>query len=148
MTNMKANQQGFTLIELMIVVAIIGILAAVAIPAYQDYTSRAKISEVMVIASAAKTAASEYYLSQGRMPASTDEAGINTSAAQSAHLSGITYLTRDSGQESEITYTIDVDGQGTVTGTVLFTGTGSANGVSWECEAGTVAAKYLPANCR
>jgi type IV pilus assembly protein PilA len=154
MQNMKKNQQGFTLIELMIVVAIIGILAAVAIPAYQDYTTRAKLTEVMVIASAAKTAASEYYLSTGRMPADTNQAGINTNAAQSSHLDAITFLTGINGTQAILGYSVDVDGRGTTTGGVTFTGTGDANGVAWTCEpaavdgAAAIEAKYLPANCR
>ena len=65
----KRAQQGFTLIELMIVVAIIGILAAVALPAYQDYTKRAKVSEVVLAASAGKTTISEYVNTNGAMPA-------------------------------------------------------------------------------
>src|SRR5258708_39557901 len=65
---MKRVQQGFTLIELMIVVAIIGILAAVALPAYQDYTVRAKMSEVMLAASACRTSISEIYQSGGSAP--------------------------------------------------------------------------------
>ncbi|WP_020409620.1 pilin [Hahella ganghwensis] len=143
---MKSNQQGFTLIELMIVVAIIGILAAVAIPAYQDYTVRAKISEVMVIASAAKTTTSEYYLSTGSMPASTGEAGINTNALQSDYLNSINFSTNATG--AVLTYTLknlvaDANGQ-----TIVFTGSGDANGVQWSCDEGTLADKYLPANCR
>ena len=65
---MKKVQQGFTLIELMIVVAIIGILAAVAIPSYQDYTKRAHVSEGMALAGAAKTGVAEYYSSEGTYP--------------------------------------------------------------------------------
>lgn len=142
------KQQGFTLIELMIVVAIIGILAAIAIPAYQDYTIRTKISEVMVIASAAKTSTSEFYLSDGSMPANTNEAGINTNPAQSSYLSSISFETT-SGTQALITYYMDnleateVDGE-----TVEFQGDGSANGVSWICTGGNLDAKYRPANCR
>ncbi|WP_370233764.1 pilin [Alloalcanivorax venustensis] len=72
---MKQVQKGFTLIELMIVVAIIGILAAVALPAYQDYTTRAKVSECVGMISACKTAVTEYYSSQGEMPTSASLAG-------------------------------------------------------------------------
>ena len=68
---MKRVQQGFTLIELMIVVAIIGILAAVALPAYQDYTVRAKVSEVVLAASGGKTTIAEFFQTNGRMPSTT-----------------------------------------------------------------------------
>lgn len=147
------TQQGFTLIELMIVVAIIGILAAIAIPAYQDYTTRAKISEVMVMASAAKTSVSEYYLSTNRMPASTSEAGVNTDVTQSDYLvqtagTGIIFATNGTG--ATLTYTLDKDNIaiGTADATIVFQGSGSSNGVRWTCNTGTLAAKYLPANCR
>ena len=72
------KQQGFTLIELMIVVAIIGILAAIAIPAYQDYTIRAQVSEGLSLASGAKAAVSEYYQDRGIMPADNLSAGLAT----------------------------------------------------------------------
>ena len=75
---MKKYQQGFTLIELMIVVAIIGILAAIAIPAYQDYTVRAKVSEAVVAASAAKAAVSEFAVSQNALPTTAAAAGFST----------------------------------------------------------------------
>lgn len=72
----KAIQKGFTLIELMIVVAIIGILAAVALPAYQDYTIRTQVSEGLAMAAEAKTAVSEFRSNKGRMPASNASAGM------------------------------------------------------------------------
>ena len=74
---MTKLQKGFTLIELMIVVAIIGILAAIAIPAYQDYTIRAQVSEGMNLAAAAKAAVAEYYLNRGRAPVNRLEAGMS-----------------------------------------------------------------------
>ena len=74
--NMKKNEQGFTLIELMIVVAIIGILAAVALPAYQDYTKRAKVSELMLAGSSAKQSITEYYQVEGNL---TGVGGTNIS---------------------------------------------------------------------
>ena len=76
---MKTIQKGFTLIELMIVVAIIGILAAIAIPAYQDYTIRAQISEGMTLAAAAKAAVAETFLNTGDAPADRVEAGMSNS---------------------------------------------------------------------
>ncbi|HSN40826.1 MAG TPA: prepilin-type N-terminal cleavage/methylation domain-containing protein, partial [Burkholderiales bacterium] len=75
---MKMTQKGFTLIELMIVVAIIAILAAIAIPQYQDYTKRAKVSEGLVLADAAKLAVSETYQAKGEWPKNTTEAGYQT----------------------------------------------------------------------
>jgi len=77
---MKKLQQGFTLIELMIVVAIIGILAAIAIPAYQDYTIRAQVSEGMNLAAAAKTAVAETFLNRGTAPATRTAAGMTATA--------------------------------------------------------------------
>ena len=70
------KQQGFTLIELMIVVAIIGILAAIALPAYQDYTTRARVSEGITLASGAKTAVTEYYSAENEMPSNNESAGL------------------------------------------------------------------------
>ena len=78
----RAGQAGFTLIELMIVVAIIGILAAVALPAYQDYTIRAKVSECLGVASACKTSVSEAFASENTLPGSTSAAGCATTTTQ------------------------------------------------------------------
>lgn len=142
----KQQQKGFTLIELMIVVAIVGILAAIAIPAYQDYTVRAKVSEIMAMASAAKSSISEYYISQGSMPATTTAAGINDNAAQSTFVSAIAFA-RTSSTVASITYTVANLG-GDATGNVQFSGTGSSNGVQWSCTGSTLQDKYLPANCR
>ena len=145
---MKKVQQGFTLIELMIVVAIIGILAAVALPAYQDYTVRAKMSEVIGLAAAAKTSVSEYYVTMGRMPlATSDDSGVNTSPAQSTYVSLVTPV-----RTSDTVYRVDytVANLGEATGVLSFEGTGSPNGVKWDCATGntTIVGKYLPANCR
>jgi len=81
---MTKLQKGFTLIELMIVVAIIGILAAIAIPAYQDYTVRAQVSEGMNLAAAAKAAVSEFFLNRGRAPMNRTEAGMSQNATDTS----------------------------------------------------------------
>jgi len=140
---MKKNQQGFTLIELMIVVAIIGILAAVALPAYQDYTKRAKVSEVLVLASKDKVSVSEYYMSTGTYPSSA-QSGVSDDAGQSEYITAITYATT----ATTATLTYAVDSTAIAAGNVIFTGTGSATGVSWICTDSDLEAKYLPANCR
>ncbi|EMS5227976.1 pilin, partial [Neisseria gonorrhoeae] len=76
---MNTLQKGFTLIELMIVIAIVGILAAVALPAYQDYTARAQVSEAILLAEGQKSAVTEYYLNHGIWPKNNDEAGVASS---------------------------------------------------------------------
>ena len=88
---MKKLQQGFTLIELMIVVAIIGILAAIAIPAYQDYTIRAQVSEGLNLAAAAKAAVAESFLNTGEAPGNRVVAGMSTNAAdtQGKYVTGV-----------------------------------------------------------
>ncbi|HFB0438963.1 TPA: pilin, partial [Neisseria gonorrhoeae] len=73
---MNTLQKGFTLIELMIVIAIVGILAAVALPAYQDYTARAQVSEAILLAEGQKSAVTEYYLNHGEWPENNASAGV------------------------------------------------------------------------
>ncbi|MBH2332803.1 pilin [Neisseria meningitidis] len=77
---MNTLQKGFTLIELMIVIAIVGILAAVALPAYQDYTARAQVSEAILLAEGQKSAVTEYYLNHGEWPSNNSDAGVATSS--------------------------------------------------------------------
>ncbi|HEZ5935755.1 TPA: pilin [Neisseria meningitidis] len=77
---MNTLQKGFTLIELMIVIAIVGILAAVALPAYQDYTARAQVSEAILLAEGQKSAVTEYYLNHGEWPANNNSAGVASSS--------------------------------------------------------------------
>jgi type IV pilus assembly protein PilA len=137
---MKQAQQGFTLIELMIVVAIIGILAAIAIPAYQDYTIRAKVSEGLNLASSAKTSVSEYRLSMNRMPATNASAGISNTVS-SGYVSSVLV-----GAAGVITVTMNPTTLG-ATGTITLTPTVASSSVTWVC-AGLLASKYLPANCR
>ncbi|HEZ7134273.1 TPA: pilin [Neisseria meningitidis] len=77
---MNTLQKGFTLIELMIVIAIVGILAAVALPAYQDYTARAQVSEAILLAEGQKSAVTEYYLNHGKWPGGNSDAGVASTA--------------------------------------------------------------------
>jgi len=146
---MVKAQQGFTLIELMIVVAIIGILAAIAIPAYQDYTIRAKVSEALVASAPAKTGVSEYFLSEGTLPADNATAGItsvNTSFVTSVTVGG-------AAANGVITVDVDEAGTGIPSGTlniVMTPDTSSAGAIQWDCTTtGTAAnSKYAPATCR
>ena len=140
---MKKAQQGFTLIELMIVVAIIGILAAVAIPAYQDYTIRAKVSEGVGLAAAAKTSVSEFRLSSNAFPTGNTSAGISTNIV-SKYVTGV--VVSGAGL---ISVGLNNTSVGT-TGTIQFSPTFANSTVDWSCSGAgtTVLDKYLPSNCR
>jgi len=140
---MKKIQQGFTLIELMIVVAIIGILAAVAIPAYSDYTIRAKVTEGVGMAAAAKTAVSEYRLSKAGFPSTNASAGISTTIS-SPYVSS---LTVGAGGIITVTFTATASSE-IAAETLIFTPSFASATVQWTCTGGTLDLKYRPANCR
>ena len=140
------KQQGFTLIELMIVVAIIGILAAIAIPAYSDYTIRAQVSEGITLAGGAKAAVSEFVMDTGRFPSDNATAGI----AQAASISGkYTTSVENTDGVLEITYG-GTDGHPNIGGATLNLSARTSTGsVVWACPtSGTVQPKYRPATCR
>ena len=137
------KQKGFTLIELMIVVAIIGILAAIAIPAYQDYLVRAKVSEGLNLAAAAKTAVAEYYSSKGVMPTTNTQGGLPTAASINGNNVGS--VTVGTAGTVLITYSTDPNISGS---TVILSPTTTAGGVKWNCTQGTVKGKYRPSSCR
>lgn len=139
---MKKVQQGFTLIELMIVVAIIGILAAVAIPSYQDYTKRAHVSEGFGLAGAAKTAVAEYYASEGVYPTTNTQAGL----AGAASISGNAVTSVSIGASGVITVTYNTKVDSAVTNVTL-TPNDTAGSLTFAC-GGSVPSKLRPANCR
>jgi len=137
-----AKQQGFTLIELMIVVAIIGILAAVAIPAYQDYTIRAKVTEGLSLASAGKTAVSEYFSSNGTLPTDNSTAGM----AQPDSIAGNSV---DKVQVSNGNIVVTFSGPAIIKSSTIQLSPQTAGGkVVWDCKAGNLEGKYRPSSCR
>ena len=141
------KQQGFTLIELMIVVAIIGILAAIAIPAYSDYTIRAQVSEGLTLAGGAKAAVSEFTMDRGVFPTTQLEAGLS----QPASINGkYTASVNAGGTAGQILITYGVDAHANLSGdTLILSAVTSAGSVIWACQTGgTVAAKHRPATCR
>ncbi|MGQ9831566.1 MAG: pilin [Thermochromatium sp.] len=139
---MKRYQQGFTLIELMIVVAIIAILAAIALPTYQDYAKRAHVSEGLNLAASAKTAVSEFYASEGHFPASNTSAGLPK--ATSIKGNAVRSVGVGSGGLITITYTTKVESGKTL----QLSPTTTAGGIAWTCKAGTLESRYIPSSCK
>jgi len=150
---MKAIQKGFTLIELMIVIAIIGILAVIALPAYQDYTARAQVSEAFALAEGQKAAVVEYYADKGAYPEKNADAGV----ADKAQITGKYVKEVEIGKAGVITATMKEKNVNAAISKKTLTLTPKASvstdasknpgSFTWEC-GGTIDKKYRPAACR
>ena len=152
--NIKKNaQQGFTLIELMIVIAIVGILAAIALPAYQDYLIRSRMSEPMAAMAEAKTSVAEYLASRNSLPVNNVQAGLKTLHPSKLFLNTMTYT----GAAGIATIRVDVtqgDGMAlpaSATGnsfSMVGTVNTTDNEITWTCTNIDMKSNYLPATCR
>jgi type IV pilus assembly protein PilA len=154
---MKYLEKGFTLIELMIVVAIIGILAAVAIPAYQDYIARSQVSEAVSLLGSGKTPFAEYFASRGSWPSTASEVMGNTSGKYTAsiQITG-TPVTTAPGQITLVATMLTSGVNSNITGGNLILDT-TDGGKTWTCKTtgatgpgagGPLSTRYVPANCR
>ena len=143
---MKKMQKGFTLIELMIVIAIIAILAAIALPAYSDYTVRSKVSELIVSADACKNSVAEYYQSRNTLPADLAASGCSSNSSP--------YVTSLGVANGVITVVADASGgahlPAAAAGNFVLTPTATTpdKPITWSCTASSIPTKYLPGFCR
>lgn len=141
------RQQGFTLIELMIVVAIVGILAVVAIPAYQDYATRAKVSEAISMASQVKASVSEAYISDGQLPATNADAGLpEKTSFSSTYVTSIEVLT---GKIKVVLQNTGISGFDDGSGSLEFNPDTTNQNLTWNCEVSSATLNpYVPSDCR
>lgn len=155
MLNMKRKQKGFTLIELMIVIAIVAILVALAVPAYQDYTIRTKVGECVNAGAVAKLSISEYRETNGTWPGNAGEAGLGNGATVTAGASQFcnvfVYTGSNTFDISVNTGNVDTNIAGAIQPRMTATINATSNNIDWACSQGSTAAanvKYLPATCR
>jgi len=158
----KKAQQGFTLIELMIVIAIVGILAAIALPAYQDYIVRSKMSEAMAGLAEGKTTVAEYYAANLKFPADASSYGIGTQTKGGEILYRMEAVGVTADEPVKLYAVVYASTWGGASGSyaavMLSGGTNGDGTMTWECLPGdggdafadiaTIPPKYLPANCR
>jgi type IV pilus assembly protein PilA len=138
------KQQAFTLVEIMIVVAIIGILAVIAIPAYSDFTVRSKVSEGLSLASGAKTSVMEYYMTQGKWPVNNTVAGLPKADSIKGDFVRSVYI-----HDNQVVVTFGDDAGVDLTGRDLIMAANDNGGsISWTCKGSDIENKYLPPNCR
>jgi type IV pilus assembly protein PilA len=147
---MKRVQQGFTLIELMIVVAIIGILAAVALPAYQDYLARSQMTEALSLADGQKTAVAEIYGQAGTCPTNGSDGVPDADTIVGKYVASVTVGgTATTSGGCTITALMNTTGvsSGIQGGSLILTMTDNGGSISWACSSTDVAQKYLPKAC-
>ena len=142
---MANMQRGFTLIELMIVVAILGILSSVAMPAYQSYMIRAQVAEGLSISGPVQTAAAEFFNQAGGFPADNDQAGLMAANAYSGE-----YVSQISIENDVISIEFGNSAHADISGEVLMlTASGDAGSLSWDCSTtGAISAAHLPSICK